>query len=682
MVEHGKAVIMAAVSRRVLLLIGPCLLLIGAVGWSSPGGTTGQARADSGVVRAGAEADPDEPINAQPLQPQPGLHPAHRASAASASPTRRASPAASSPPATVSLTDGWKSVPDPHNLGIAEDWGQGGGGTLPWAPVSLPNDYNASVSPTSDAGTVAWYEVQFKGPAITPGRAWRVAFESVRRNAQVWLNGYKIGSNSDPYAPFSLPATTLRPGQPNLLIVRVDSIRGASSLPEDWWNWGGIMGPVTLQSMGRLDAKDLGVTSTLGCRYRCGSFVVRGTVGNRTIGALPATVVARVTSPNGGTVTARQSLGKVRSGASVAINLNVPVRRPAATWSPQHPSLYTVRVQLQSSGGRIEERQTFTSGLRSVTVKNGVLYLNGRRLWLHGASIHEDMDGRGAALTNADIRTIVSELKSVGANVTRAHYLLSPRLLEALDRAGIMVWAQPPVDHADSKLRSVSGRSHALSLLRSTLLGNRSHPSVIIDSVGNELSPNPDAARGTRTYLQEATALARKLNPGVPVGLDTYCYPGYPAQKIYSSLDVLGISHYFGWYTGPKGHSIVDFNGLRPFLVQAHTRYPKLALAVSEFGAESRFDGPPSTKGTYQFQSNYVTQTMNVLDGLPFINGAIYWTLREFAVNPGWTGGVTLPVGTAPDGIHHKGLIAYDGTVKPAFSVAQQAFAKQPGFVH
>ena len=238
-----------------------------------------------------------------------------------------------------------------------------------------------------------------------------------------------------------------------------------------------------------------------------------------------------------------------------------------------------------------------------------------------------------------------------------------------------MVWAQPPVDHADNALRSGRGRNHALSLLRSTLIGNRSHPSVIIDSVGNELSPNPDATRGTRTYLEQATALARTLNPGVPVALDTYCYPGYPAQKIYSSLDVLGISHYFGWYTGPTGHSIVNFSGLRPFLLQTHKRYPKLALAISEFGAESLFHGPATTKGTYEFQSAYVQQTMNVLDGLPFMNGAIYWTLREFAVNPGWTGGVTLPAGTTPDGIHHKGLIAYDGAVKPAFATAQQAFS-------
>ena len=274
MVARGKAVIMAAVSRRVLVLIGTCLLLVAAVSWSSTRGTHGQAQADSWVVRASAETDPDQPVSTHHLQPRPDLRPTHRAPAraraASGTRGKRASAASAPPPATVALTDGWKLVPDPHNLGIAEDWGQGGGGTLPWSPVSLPNDYNAAVSPTSDTGSVAWYEVQFNGPPIAQGRAWRVAFESVRRNAQVWLNGYKIGSNSDPYAPFGMPATTLRPGEPNLLIVRVDNIKGGGSLPEDWWNWGGIMGPVTLQSVGRLDAKDLGVTSTLGCRYRCG----------------------------------------------------------------------------------------------------------------------------------------------------------------------------------------------------------------------------------------------------------------------------------------------------------------------------------------------------------------------------------------------------------------------------
>lgn len=657
---------MSSLPRRVMLLIGTLLLLLAAVGWSSTRGTRVRATAASRVVRATPGTHPGDAF--PQLQPTPDLR------------SPLAAPAIANPPAPVALTNGWTWVPDPHNLGIAEDWGQGGGGDLPWSPVALPNDYNATVSSTSDQGSVAWYQLRFTGPTITQDRAWKVAFESVRRNAQVWLNGYKIGSNYDPYAPFSLPATTLKPGLPNQLVVRVDNIRGGGGLPEDWWNWGGIMGPVALQPVGRLELRDLGVTSQVGCRYRCGTLVVRGTVANRSIGTLPAAVIAHVTGPNGAAFTVRRSLGKVHWGSGASLALSLPVKR-AALWSPAHPSLYQVRVDVVS-GGRTEDTETVSTGLRSITVSKGILYLNGQRLWLHGASIHEDIDGSGAALSDADIQTIVTELRSVGANVTRAHYLLSPRLLDALDRAGIMVWEQPPIIHADGALRSAGGRRQALSLLNSTLLGDRSHPSVIIDSVGNELSPNPDAVSGTRTYIGQAAALARRLNPGVPVALDTYCYPGYPAQKIYAQqLDVLGISHYFGWYTGSKGHSIVNFAGLRPFLQQAHRRYPKLALAVSEFGAEALFHGAVATKGTYEFQSDYIQQTMNVLDGLPFMNGAIYWTLREFAVNPGWRGGVTLPAGTEPDGIHHKGLISYDGTPKPALSVAAQVLGRAPGVV-
>jgi hypothetical protein len=314
-------------------------------------------------------------------------------------------------------------------------------------------------------------------------------------------------------------------------------------------------------------------------------------------------------------------------------------------------------------------------------VAGGILYLNGHRLWLHGASIHEDTVGQGAALTDADIETIVAELKSVGANITRAHYQLSPRLLDALDRAGIMVWAQPAVDHADAKLATAAGRAQALSMLGSTLVEDRNHPSVIVDSIGNELSVTPDSTPGTRSYLTQAIKLARALNPSVPVGLDIYCYTNLPAQQVYKQLDVIGISDYFGWATGPPGHSIANFSQLAPYLLLQHRRYPNQALVISEYGAEAFYDGASTTKGTYEFQSSYLQQTYGVLDQLPFLGGAIYWTLREFAVNPGWTGGATLPPGYVPDGIHHKGLLAYDGSPKPAFAVAQQLFATRPGYV-
>jgi Glycosyl hydrolases family 2, TIM barrel domain/Glycosyl hydrolases family 2 len=478
-----------------------------------------------------------------------------------------------------------------------------------------------------------------------------------------------------------LPASSLEPGRPNRLVVRVDDIKGPDSLPEDWWNWGGIVDPVALEPVGRVELSDLGVMPELGCRYRCGDLLVEGTLRNISRVQLTPRVLVGGTSPSGVGFGGGDLTGPLRPGASEQVSFRVPVPAPLALWSPSSPRLYQVQVKT-AAGPRVEQDDTLQVGMRSVQVRGGILYLNGRRVWLRGAAIQEDMQGRGAALTDEDIDTIVSELRSLGANVTRAHYLLDPRLLDALDGAGIMVWSQAPVDHADAVLRTARGRAEALAALQATILGDRNHPSVIVDSVGNELSPTPDTTPGTRTYIDQAIGLARRLDPVVPVGLDLYGYPGYPVQATYKKLDVLGISDYFGWYTGPAGHSIADLSGLAPYLSRLRAAYPQQALAVSEFGTEALLYGSASMRGTFEFQSDYLQRTFAVLDRLPFMNGAIYWTLREFAVSPGWTGGLSLPSDEPPDGLHHKGLIGYDGTQKPAFTVAQQLFATQPAYVH
>jgi beta-glucuronidase len=590
-----------------------------------------------------------------------------------------AAEASSQPPSSVPLNQGWSYIADPGNIGLRHHWGTGGAPKRGWSRLTIPDDYNAIVSNTSDSGRVGWYQVRFTGPPVSSGRAWNIHFEEVRRNTTVWLNGMRVGSNSSPYTPFNLRASTLVPGGSNVLIVRVDNIKGPAAFPEDWWNWGGIVRPVTLEPVGRIVLRDLGVMPRLGCAYRCGELLVHGTLLNRSPTSLRPEIVVRVTSPAGGRLTARHQVSLIRSGGTVAFSFPMHLHGPPDLWSPANPSLYGVRVSTDA-GGRVEQLNSLRVGMRDIHVHAGILYLNGQRLWLHGAAIHEDVSGRGAALTDGDINTIVSELRSVGANITRSHYLLSERMLDALDSAGILVWSQPPVDHADARLRTTGGRARAIGMLRATILAERSHPSVIVDSVGNELTPTPDTNAGTGAYLRQAIPIVRQLDPAALVGLDIYCYPAYPRQHIYSRLDVLGISDYFGWYGGPTGHSIADFNGLLPFLEQARANYPHQALAISEFGAEGLYDGPITTKGSYEFQSDYLQRTFGVIDRLPFMNGAIYWTLREFAVNPGWTGGAILPPNAQPDGIHHKGLIAYDGTEKPAFAVAQQLFGSPPAF--
>jgi beta-glucuronidase len=105
--------------------------------------------------------------------------------------------------------------------------------------------------------------------------------------------------------------------------------------------------------------------------------------------------------------------------------------------------------------------------------------------------------------------------------------------------------------------------------------------------------------------------------------------------------------------------------------------YPDSAKIVTEFGAEATLDGPADRKQTYAFQADYVGRVLEIVERAPNVSGAIYWTLQEFAVKPQWDGGAEL-ASIQTDAIHNKGLIAYDGRVKPAWRVAEREFAATP----
>jgi beta-glucuronidase len=312
-----------------------------------------------------------------------------------------------------------------------------------------------------------------------------------------------------------------------------------------------------------------------------------------------------------------------------------------------------------------------------VRVRNGLLELNGRPLDALGASIQEDLPGRGPALTDADIDTIVAELKAVHATITRAHYLLNERLLDKLDEAGIMVWSQAPIYHRDRLLETPEGRATALDTVRGTVLAARSHPSVITHSVANELSAVPDSVPGTADFLRRAAALERDLDPTLPVSVDLLSYPGYGREETFArNFDLLGVNSYFGWYPGKANRSTANLADLGPYLRHMRAIYPRQGLMLTEFGAESTFKGPANVKETFAFQTDYLRKTLGIYDQAPFMSGAIYWTLREFAVKPKWDGGAKRDV--PRDGIHNKGLLTYAGARKPAWRVAERAFAGAP----
>jgi hypothetical protein len=243
-----------------------------------------------------------------------------------------------------------------------------------------------------------------------------------------------------------------------------------------------------------------------------------------------------------------------------------------------------------------------------------------------------------------------------------------------------MVWNQAPIWQRDRKanvLRQPLQRKRAWDTVRRTVIAARSHPSVITHSVANELWSRPDARPGvTKLYLLRAQEIARDLDPTLPISVDINGRPHHPEQFTYHRFDMLGINQYFGWYRW-----VENFDDLPLYLQEMRDLYPQLALVMTEFGAEARpelANAPVTTKGSYAFQSMHIERTMDVADAAP-ISGAIYWTLREFEIFPGWRGGAgQRPPQFRPNTRHQKGLITYEGAKKPAWYVLHDRFAASP----
>lgn len=552
--------------------------------------------------------------------------------------------------------------------------------TAGWSPVSVPNAWNANDdSSASMGGTVAWYRKDFRLPSSSPALAWIVRFESVNYRAQVWLNGKLIGENAGAYLPFEVTLKGLHRRGVNRLAVRVDNRRGPTDFPPSrfvsdgiptgaWWNYGGLLREVYLRRVDRVDFAQVAVRPRLPCPTCAATVEEQTVVANVTSRPLRVHVAGRF-----GRLPIDLGTHTIGAGATATYFARIPVAHPKL-WGPGHPNLYAARLAATAApgrGGRFTRAAGYTvlSGIRSITVTpGGGLLLNGGPVHFRGVAMHEDVPGKGAALSNADRLGFIRSAQDLGATVIRAHYPLHPELEELADRRGILLWSEVPIySLEDNVLAQRSVRSLAVRTVAKNVLTNQNHPSVAIWSIANELSPfvNGDQA----AYIRSAVATAKRLDPTRPVGLAVAERPDAPCQSGYGPLDVVGINDYFGWYTGPDG-VVADRDGLSTYLDQVHACYPAKAVAVTEFGVEANRDGPSDEKGTYAFQQQFVRYQLGAYATKPWLAGAIYWTLREFKINPSWDGGNPDP--THP--LHQKGLLFYDGQRKPAYFDAQQLF--------
>jgi len=584
--------------------------------------------------------------------------------------TLRAAPANAFLRPGLNLNGQWRQIVDPYDTGFYDyrmhaydEAAQPSGGFFldqrPLAETDLI-EYSFDASPTLAVpgdwnsqeerlfyyeGTV-WYRRQFDYTPSSSNSRLFLCFGAANYEADVYLNGHKLGHHVGGFTPFSFEATAVLKPKGNSLVVRVNNQRHRDGVPTvmtDWWNYGGLTRDVRLVEAPATFIADNAIHLASGTRDHIAIRV-------RLDGARPVqkvTVTIPELSLTAGTTTGPDGVA--------LLDLAAP---GIALWSPEHPKLYTVSVAAETDG------LTDDIGFRTIEVRGHEILLNGQPVFLRGICVHEENPLRGGrAYSLADASQLLGWARDLNCNFLRlAHYPHNEHMARLADKLGLLLWEEIPVYWAvawDNPDTLANARAQL-----SELIGrDQNRASVIIWSVANETPVSEARTRFLRTLIDDARTLdgTRLVSAAMEVRTD----PADSAHKIVDDplgefTDLQSFNEYVGWYDGmPEKINRVRWTIARD-----------KPVIISEFGADAvqGMHASASTRFSEEFQEEVYRQTLPMLDKIPQFRGCTPWILCDFR-----SPRRVLP--KIQDGWNRKGLIGENGLKKKAFEVLKAYYA-------
>lgn len=614
-----------------------------------------------------------------------GTTPSRAAEGEAAEPTKPVT--ISGPFGRIALAGPWVVADDPRDQGLAKSWRTGG---FEGKDVTIPYVPNASRitgagGVISHRGSVAWYRTTVD---VDEDGQYAIAFGSVNHDATVWIDGRQVTKHTGEFLPFEA-RTSLKKGS-HTLVVRADWRNPEKMKAEGWhrlwFNFGGINREVTIRKLGPSEVQAPYVTTTLGggtAKVRISAVVV-----NR--GLERDVQLQGVLRRDGQEIPVQFPKVRLKAKGQQRVQADVTVENPAL-WAPGSPNLYDLTLLVPN-----ESAYQTRIGLRQVEKRGTDILLNGKRITLRGASIHEDAPGYGTGLHPEQMDALVGDLKEIGANATRAQHPLSPALLERLDAAGILLWqGVGPTDSPGSwKSDTPAKAAVARGRVQTTLDEQQTHPSIIVWNLVNEIARNGGTDNGQVPYLRAMSQKLKREDPGRLTALDVWATPvKYTAKdplggarvpermgSVYQHIDAIGITSYQGWYSDPGKPMSFLADSIRRFTREIKRIYAGKVLVLTEFGAEANGENASNRPGGYGYASNLLKTTIDTYARDRQMSGAIVWNLRDFGVAPTFIGGSIRRTykGTIRlvRGLNQKGLFSYGGRPKPSVGPVRDALER------
>ena len=379
------------------------------------------------------------------------------------------------------LNGTWAFAFDDGDRGMDEGWFHPG-----YAfdrEIVVPFCYQSAASgigPMDEIHPVMWYRRSFTVPEDMKGRRILVKFGAVDYKATVFVNGCAIGSHTGGYTPFEFDATPYLINGENDLCVRVED-QPDPVQPRGKQNWSrGLRGCWYIPTSGIWQTVYLEAVSDLRIDYAhvtpdidTGLASVEIMLSRVPEGKVTLSLDIKLGDEEITTVTATT----IKRNTTVAVDMNhnlshVPVR----IWRPEDPALYDLRVQALQDGVQKDQVDTYF-GMRKVEVRDGVCYLNNRRLYQR--LILDQGYWPDTLITPPSDEAIREDLewtKKFGFNGARKHQKIEdPRYYYWADKMGMLVWGElpSPYTYTDETVENLSATM--LEFIRRDF----NHPSII-----------------------------------------------------------------------------------------------------------------------------------------------------------------------------------------------------------
>ena len=413
-----------------------------------------------------------------------------------------------------------------------------------WQEIQLPHDWVTTLQYAAEAShshgyktvgwkypetSVGWYRKTLKIGDEDLGKRLMLRFDGIFRNAQVWFNGFYMGTEPSGYATQIYDITPyVNYGGDNLICVRADA-----SLEEGWFYEGaGIYRDVWLEKSAEVSVAPFGTYVRADLKQKPGNAVltVRTEVTNSGLQKRLYTVDIRLLDAEGHEVMYGKDTHPSNLNAKdTREQLSMMVVKDPHLWSPDDPYLYQVE-HIVKVDDEVTDVYTTTIGIRDIAfdAERGFL-LNGQPLKLKGVNMHQDHAGVGAAIPDALQAWRIRQLKAIGCNAYRAsHNPMTPVLLDICDREGMLV-----ID--ENRLMGIN--EEHLRLLERMIKRDRNHPSIILWSNGNEEWGLENTVQGTRV-AEAMREYTRLLDPSRP---STVANAG--GTELIKGLDVVGFNY-------------------------------------------------------------------------------------------------------------------------------------------